>query len=132
MIRNAFARPYSDLVKAQETLRSNPDLINLLLVHPNALIKEPATGCVISTEFAYMAVSYEDLAEGFVRLATMTQYSNTTAIGVSSARAKNPMLYAPFVFGTVIRGLLFQFVPGYWQLEYAITRRLDGIRGKKA
>lgn len=131
MISNAFARPYSDLVKAQETLKSNPDLVDLLLVQPNALVKEPATGCVISTEFAYMAVSYEDLAEGFVRLATMPQYSDIAAIGVSSARAKNVLLYAPFVFGKIIRGLLFQFVPGYWQLEYAITRRLDGLKGKK-
>lgn len=131
MISNAFARPYSDLVKAQETLKKNPDLVDLLLVQPNALVKEPATGCVISTEFAYTAVSYEDLAEGFVRLATMPQYSNIAAVGVSSARAKNPVLYVPFVFGKVIRGLLFQFVPGYWQLEYAITRRLDNLKGKK-
>lgn len=64
MIRNAFARPYSDLVQAQEMLLRVPELADVLLVQPNALVKEPATGCVISTEFAYTAVSYEDLAEG--------------------------------------------------------------------
>ncbi|KUL89163.1 hypothetical protein ZTR_03700 [Talaromyces verruculosus] len=131
MIRNAFARPYADLVRAQEMLGIDPKLVNLLLVQPNALVKEPATGCVISTEFAYMAVSYEDLAEGFVRLATLPEYSNATAIGVSSARAENPVLYAPFVLGKVFRGLLFQFVPGYWQVEYAIARTFSGLLAKK-
>jgi oxidoreductase AflX len=131
MIRNAFARPYSDLVKAQEMFLDAPELVNLLLVQPNALVKEPATGCVISTEFAYTAVSYEDLAQGFVHLATLPEYLKTTAIGVSSARAANPILYVPFVLGKVMRGLLFQFVPGYWRAEYAITRTLSGLLGKE-
>ncbi|KAL2825352.1 hypothetical protein BDW59DRAFT_172430 [Aspergillus cavernicola] len=117
MIRNAFARPYSDLVQAQEMLLDVPEL-------------EPATGCVISADFAYTAVSYEDLAEGFVELATLPEYEKITAIGVSSARAENALLYVPFVLGKVIRGLLFQFVPGYWRAEYAISRRLAGIGGK--
>lgn len=130
MIRNAFARPYSDLAQAQEMLLRVPELVDLLLVQPNALVKEPATGCVISTEFAYTAVSYEDLAEAFVQLATAPEYAKTTAVGVSSARAANPLLYVPFVFGKVIRGLLFQFVPGYWQAEYAISAWVAG-RGQK-
>jgi hypothetical protein len=130
MIRNAFARPYSDLVQAQEMLLGVPELVSVLLVQPNALVMEPATGCVISTEFAYTAVSYEDLADGFVQLATRPDYATTTAIGVSSARAANPLLYVPFVFGKVIRGLLFQFVPGYWQAEYAISGWFAG-RGDK-
>ncbi|KAL3488546.1 hypothetical protein BJX62DRAFT_239900 [Aspergillus germanicus] len=130
MIRNAFARPYSDLVQAQEMLLGVPELVSVLLVQPNALVMEPATGCVISTEFAYTAVSYEDLADGFVQLATRPEYATTTAIGVSSARAANPLLYVPFVFGKVIRGLLFQFVPGYWQAEYAISGWFAG-RGDK-
>ncbi|GLA09632.1 hypothetical protein AnigIFM60653_011963 [Aspergillus niger] len=130
MIRNAFARPYSDLVQAQEMLLAFPELVDVLLVQPNALVKEPATGCVISTEFAYTAVSYEDLAEGFVQLATRPEYAKTTTVGVSSARAANPLLYVPFVFGKVIRGLLFQFVPGYWQAEYAISGWIAGPRQK--
>ncbi|KAJ0413090.1 hypothetical protein BJY00DRAFT_322519 [Aspergillus carlsbadensis] len=121
MIRNAFARPYRDLVQAQEMLLGVPELVNVLLVQPNALVMEPATGCMISTEFAYTAVSYEDLADGFVQLATRPEYATTAAVGVSSARAASPLLYVPFVFGKVIRGLLFQFVPGYWQAEYAIS-----------
>ncbi|KAL3428811.1 hypothetical protein BDV09DRAFT_201225, partial [Aspergillus tetrazonus] len=52
MIRNAFARPYSDLVQGQEMLLGVPELVNVLLVQPNALVMEPATGCVISTGFA--------------------------------------------------------------------------------
>lgn len=130
MICNAFARPYSDLVQAQEMLLRVPELVDLLLVQPNALVKEPATGCVISTVFAYTAVSYEDLAEGFVQLAVSPEYAKMTAVGVSSARAANPLLYVPFVFGKVIRGLLFQFVPGYWQAEYAISGWVAG-RGQK-
>lgn len=131
MIRNAFARPYADLVRAQEMLGSDPNLVTLLLVQPNALVKEPATGCVLSTEFAWMAVSYEDLAEGFVRLVTLPEYSNTVAIGVSSARAQNVLLYVPFVIGKVFRGLLFQFMPGYWQAEYALARCLSHVWGKE-
>ncbi|GLA09611.1 hypothetical protein AnigIFM60653_011942 [Aspergillus niger] len=130
MIRNAFARPYSDLVQAQEMLLGVPGLVKLLLVQPSALIKEPATGCVISADFAYMAIPYEDLAEGFVQLATMPEYEKITTVGVSSAKAKNALLYVPLVLGKVIRGLPFQFVPGYWQAEYAISRRLTGIGGK--
>lgn len=110
---------------------SDPNLVTLLLVQPNALVKEPATGCVLSTEFAWMAVSYEDLAEGFVRLATLPEYSNTVAIGVSSARAQNVLLYVPFVIGKVFRGLLFQFMPGYWQAEYALARCLSHVWGKE-
>jgi hypothetical protein len=130
MICNAFARPYSDLLQAQQMLLDVPELVNLLLVQPNALVKEPASGCVISEIFAYTAVSYEDLAEGFVKLATLPEYATTTAVGVSSARAENPLLYIPFVFGKIIRGLLFQFVPGYWQTEYAISSYLAAIRAK--
>jgi hypothetical protein len=126
MICNAFARPYSDLVEAQAMLLGVPELVNVLLVQPNALVKEPATGCVISTEFAYTAVSYEDLAEGFVQLATSPEYAKITSVGVSSARAANPLLYVPFIFGKVIRGLLFQFVPGYWKAEYAISEWIAG------
>ncbi|KAL3479611.1 hypothetical protein BJX99DRAFT_255336 [Aspergillus californicus] len=130
MIRNAFASPYSDLVLAEEMLQAVPELVDLLLVQPNALVKEPRSGCVISTEFAYTAVSYEDLADGFVQLATLPEYTETTAIGVSSARAENALLYIPFVFGKIIRGLLFQFVPGYWRAEYAVSRQLARIWGK--
>ncbi|KAJ5612509.1 hypothetical protein N7510_005703 [Penicillium lagena] len=130
MIRNAFSRPYSDLVKAQQMLLDVPDLVDLLLVQPNALVKEPATGCVISSEFAYIAVSYEDLADGFVQLARLPEYANTAAIGVSSARAENQLLYMPFVIGKVIRGLLFQFVPGYWQAEYALSSHFASLGGK--
>ncbi|KAL3428568.1 hypothetical protein BDV09DRAFT_201473 [Aspergillus tetrazonus] len=130
MIRNAFARPYSDLVQGQEMLLGVPELVNVLLVQPNALVMEPATGCVISTGFAYTAVSYEDLADGFVQLATRPEYATTAAVGVSSARAANPLLYVPFVFGKVIRGLLFQFVPGYWQAEYAISGWFAGCEDK--
>lgn len=130
MIRNAFARPYSDLVQAQQMLLEVPNLVSLLMVQPNALVKEPASGCVISTEFAYTAVSYADLAEGFVQLATSPEYAKITAIGVSSARAENALLYVPFVLGKVIRGLLFQFVPGYWQAEYAISRWFASMGGK--
>ncbi|KAH8688712.1 hypothetical protein BGW36DRAFT_412685 [Talaromyces proteolyticus] len=126
MIRNAFSRPYSDLVKAQEMFLAATSLVSVLLVQPNALVEEAATGCVISTEFAYIAVSYADLADGFVQLATNPTYKEISAIGVSSQGAKKPFLYIPFALGKVIRGLLFQFVPGYWRAEYAISRHMKG------
>ncbi|KAL4903424.1 hypothetical protein BDW74DRAFT_179841 [Aspergillus multicolor] len=128
MIRNAFARPYSDLVLAQEMLAGASEFVDVLLVQPNALVKEPASGCVISSDFAYIAVSYEDLAEGFVRLASEPQYADVAATGVSSKRAESEMLYIPFVFGKVIRGLAFQFVPGFWQAEYASAAWSSGLR----
>ncbi|KAL4888643.1 hypothetical protein BDV59DRAFT_210986 [Aspergillus ambiguus] len=131
MIRNAFARPYSDLVRAQNILLSAPSLVSVVLVQPNALVLESATGCVISTDFAHMAVSYEDLADGFVQVATIPKYRDIGAVGISSKRAANPILYAPFVMGKIFRGLLFQFVPGYWQAEYAISRFLTGLGMKQ-
>ncbi|GFF56821.1 averufin oxidase A homolog [Aspergillus lentulus] len=124
MIRNAFAKPYNDLIKAEEMLLAVPELLSVTLIQPNALVEERSTGCVVSADFAYMACSYEDLAEGFVRVCTSASLENQPRIGVSSARAKNPMLYAPFVLGKVFRGLAFQFIPGYWQAEYRITARL--------
>lgn len=124
MIRTAFDKPYNDLIKAQEMLLAVPELLFVTLIQPNALVQEKSTGCVVSTEFAYMACSYEDLAEGFVRICTSASLQNVSAVGVSSARAENVILYAPFVLGKVFRGLAFQFIPGYWQAEYWITARL--------
>ncbi|KAJ5833270.1 hypothetical protein N7474_001581 [Penicillium riverlandense] len=124
MIRNAFAHPYHDLVEAQKMLLDASPLLRVLLVQPNALVREPASGCVISTEFAAVAVSYEDLAEGFVQISTNSEFDGIPAVGVSSARAENYLLYIPFVLGKVLRGLLFKFVPGYWQAEYAVSRYL--------
>jgi hypothetical protein len=73
-----------------------------------------------------MAISYEDLADGFVKLATDPIYDKLEAVGLSSQNAKNELLYIPFVLGKVIRGLMFQFVPGYWQADHTIHRWLDG------
>jgi len=64
MIRHAFARPYDDLIKAQKMPRAAPSLVSVLLIKPNALVEEAASGSVISTGFAHIAVSYEDLAGG--------------------------------------------------------------------
>ncbi|GIJ90434.1 hypothetical protein Asppvi_009388 [Aspergillus pseudoviridinutans] len=125
MIRTAFDKPYNDLIKAQEMLLAVPELLSVTLIQPNALVEEKPTGCVLSTEFAYIACSYEDLAEGFVRVCTSAPLENLPRIGVSSARAENPLLYAPFTLGKIFRGLAFQFIPGYWQTEYWITARLQ-------
>lgn len=128
MIRTAFDKPYNDLIKAQEMLLSMQELLFVTLIQPNALVEEKSTGCVVSTEFAHMACSYEDLAEGFVHACTSASLQNLPCIGVSSARAENVMLYAPFVLSKVFRGLAFQFIPGYWQAEYWITARLQNWR----
>lgn len=130
MIKNAFARPYHDLVQAQKIFQNEPSLISLSLIQPSALMLEPASGCIVSTEFVHLAVSYEDLAEGFVQVATLSEYENVAAVGVSSQRAANPLLYIPFIIGRVVRGLIMQFVPGYWQTEYAISRYISE-RGAK-
>ncbi|QKX62866.1 uncharacterized protein TRUGW13939_10031 [Talaromyces rugulosus] len=124
MIRNAFDKPYNDLITAQEMLLAIPELLSVTLIQPNALVEEKSTGCVVSTEFAHMACSYEDLAEGFLQVYTSASLQNLPRIGVSSGRAENGMLYAPFVIGKVFRGLAFQFIPGYWQVEYWIAARL--------
>ena len=128
MIRTAFDKPYNDLIKAEEMLLSVPELLSVTLIQPNALVEEKSTGCVVSTEFAHMACSYEDLAEGFVHVCVSASLENLPRIGVSSARAENVMLYAPFVLGKVFRGLAFQFIPGYWQAEYWITACLQNWR----
>ncbi|BCR84120.1 uncharacterized protein ACHE_11523S [Aspergillus chevalieri] len=86
----------------------------------SVLFKEAASGSVISTAFAHIAVSYEDLAEGFVQLAPGLKFAdNAVGIGLSSQRAERPM----FVLGKVLRGLLFQSVPWYWKAEYAVLGR---------
>lgn len=130
MIRNAFAQSYEDLVKAQELLKASPSLLSMLLVQPNALVDEAASGCEISTDFAYMAVSYEDLADGFVKLASDPMYTDIDAVGVSSRSAENGLRYFPFVFSKVLRGLMFQFIPGYCRAEYAIYQWLRTLKEK--
>ncbi|CAI7587892.1 unnamed protein product [Penicillium manginii] len=131
MIRNAFDKPYNDLIKAQNMLLAVPDLLFVTLIQPNALVEEDSTGCVVSTEFAHMACSYEDLAEGFLHVFTSASLQSLPRVGISSARAENVILYAPFVLGKVFRGLAFQLIPGYWQIEYWITARLQSCRGSK-
>lgn len=113
--------PYNDLIKAQRMLRAAPSLVSVLLTQPNVLLEETASGSVISTDFAHIAVSYEDLAEGFVQLVTGRFADDTVGVGVSSQKAKRPVLYVPFVLGKVFRGLFFRFVPGYWRAEYAVS-----------
>ena len=49
---------------------------------------------------------------------------DAVGVGVSSQRAERKMLYVPLVLEKVLRGLLFQFVPGYWKAEYAVSRFL--------
>jgi hypothetical protein len=127
MIRTAFDKPYNDLIKAQEMLLAVPELLSVTLIQPNALVEEKSTGCVVSAEFAHMACSYEDLAEGFLQVCTSASLQDLPCIGVSSARAESVMLYAPFVLGKVFRGLAFQFIPGYWQAEYWIMARLHTL-----
>lgn len=130
MIRNAFDKPYNDLIRAQEILLASPHLVQVTLIQPNALVHESATGCVISTNFAYTACSYEDLAEGFIQVLEKSSYRDLSRIGVSSRRAENAMLYVPFVIGKVLRGLAFQFIPGYWQAEYFISAHVPDWRNK--
>lgn len=67
---------------------------------------------MISSDPTHIAVSYEDLAEGFVQLATGRFADDVTGIGVPSQRAERPMLYVPFVLGKILKRLLFQFMPG--------------------
>ncbi|OJJ86405.1 uncharacterized protein ASPGLDRAFT_56018 [Aspergillus glaucus CBS 516.65] len=58
---------------------------------------------------------------GFVQLVIGRFADDTVGVGVSSQKAKRPVLYVPFVLGKVFRGLLFRFVPGYWKAEYAVS-----------
>ena len=130
MVRYAFYKPYNDLIKAQDMLLAEPSLVSVTLIQPNALVEEQSTGCVISTETIFIACSYEDLAEGFIMVCTLPSYREEHNIAVSSARAENTMLYAPFIFGKVLRGLAFQFIPFYWRAEYFITGLLQSKQAK--
>jgi hypothetical protein len=49
-------------------------------------------------------------------------YAKVDAVGLSSRSAENELRYLPFVFGKVIRKLMFLFVLGYWQTENTIYK----------
>jgi hypothetical protein len=94
----------------------------MLVVQPNTLVKEAPSGCEINTEVAYIAAYYEHLAELYSKMTSANIYAKVDAVGLSSRSAENELRYLPFVFGKVIRKLMFLFVLGYWQTENTIYK----------
>ncbi|KAK1997689.1 hypothetical protein LX36DRAFT_657265 [Colletotrichum falcatum] len=117
LIKNAFYYPYADLLRAQETLQSEPELVKLLLVQPPAIIEEEASGYIISAASVGLAVSYADLGTAFAELATEEAYEEIGAVGVTSNLAeKGFSRYGFEIMYRVVRGLMASFIPGFWRL----------------
>ncbi|KAK1976345.1 hypothetical protein LZ30DRAFT_603677 [Colletotrichum cereale] len=117
LIKNAFYYPYADLLKAHETLQSDPELVKLLLIQPPAIIEEEASGYTISAESVGLTVSYADLGAAFAELATNEAYEEIGAVGVTSNMASEGFSrYGSEILYRVVRGLMASFIPGFWRL----------------
>lgn len=105
LIRTAFCYPYADLVRAQSLYSQRPELLDLVLMQPPALVEEEPSGHVISTEEVTLVVSYADLAAGFVEVMASEEHRGLRAVGVSS-RAKNQVKHVPELLRRILTGLL--------------------------
>jgi hypothetical protein len=124
-IRNAFCYSYEDLLRAQAIYAAQPQLLQLCLVQPPALIEEEPTGHILSTEKVSLAVSYADLAAGIVEIVTSEAYRDTSAIGVSSA-SEDQLHHLPEMGRRIVRGILARYAPWYFALEWKLWGLLFG------
>ncbi|KAF7585245.1 hypothetical protein BBP40_011596, partial [Aspergillus hancockii] len=115
-VRNAFCYTYDDLLRAQAIYAAHPQLLQLCLVQPPALIEEESAGHILSTEKVSLAVSYADLAAGIVEIVTSDEYGDVSAIGVSSA-SEDQLRHLPEMVRRVVRGLLARYAPWYFAIE---------------
>jgi hypothetical protein len=123
LLKTAFYHPYLDLRLATSHFAAAPELLSLLLVQPSALVYDEPTGMEISTESVSIAVSYADLGEAFVELATRQSYSQLGAVGVSSKGGNNIKKYWFELLSRVVRGFIEGYVPGYWPIKNRLSQR---------
>lgn len=123
LLRTAFHYPYLDLRIATAHFESVPNVLSLLLIQPSALVDDEPSGMEISTESVSMAVSYSDLGEGFVELATKDAYNQLDAVGVSSKGGNDVGKYWMELLSRVVRGLIQGYFPGYWAIKTWTSKR---------
>ncbi|KAL6244530.1 hypothetical protein RBB50_008772 [Rhinocladiella similis] len=116
-IKTAFCYAYADLVRGQDLFLEAFDLVNLLLVQPNGLVEDEASGHIIDTKYATLSVTYVDLGAGFVDLACSSEYNHLSAVGVSSRDGDNGLKYGPVLGYTILRGLCSTYIPGFWTMN---------------
>ncbi|OGM40087.1 hypothetical protein ABOM_011406 [Aspergillus bombycis] len=116
VVSNAFCYAYDDLRKAQAVYEAHPQLLRLCLVQPPALVEEGSSGHIIGTERGSLAVSYADLAAGFVEIAISDGYRNSSAVIVSSA-SKDRLRHVPELTRRIVRGTLARYIPWYLAVE---------------
>lgn len=121
MITTAFQMGYIDLQRAQRVLLEDHSLCSLLLVQPNVLVDEPGTGFFISTEYATIGCSYEDLGNGFVELATNDTYRTLATVAVSSDGA-SALRYAPIIVSRLLLGFFVNLLPWGVQIHRFLER----------
>ncbi|KAH7000655.1 hypothetical protein EDB80DRAFT_687236 [Ilyonectria destructans] len=117
LLKTAFYHPYLDLRLATSLLAASTDLLSLLLVQPSALVEDKPTGMEISTERVSVAVSYSDLGDAMVELATQEAYSQLDAVGVSSKGDNFLRKYGLELLSRIARGLVAGYMPGYWRMK---------------
>ena len=125
LIKNAFIYPYADLVRGQNRLLDNPDLVNVLLVQPGGLVEDKPSGHEISVESVRLATTYADLASAFVDLACTRDYDAVHAVGVSSKGGDNGLRYGPTLGGKIIKGICATYIPGFWTAYWFVNRLLS-------
>lgn len=122
IIRQAFYWPYKDLLAGQRILCSRPDLVNVTLMQPGALIEENATGYDLSIDTVGVGISYPDLAAAMVEVALEMRYANVAAILATSKGGYDFGRYAGIILPKVVKGLAASYIPGFWTVHEVVAR----------
>lgn len=117
LIRHAFYHPYCDLLQGHSLFLGSPSLVKLTLVQPPAIMEDEPSGYELSTDSIRLACTYQDLAAGFVAVATSKDYEGVDAIGVSSKAGDKFVKYLPTIFYKISKGLMAMYIPGFWYLH---------------
>ena len=122
VIRQAFYYPYQDLLAGQKILCSQPQLVNVTLIQPGALIEEAASGFDISIDKVGVGISYTDLSAAMVEIAMEGRFADIPAVVVTSKAGYDFGRYAGVILPKVVKGLAASFLPGFWMVNDLMAR----------
>ncbi|KAG8630444.1 hypothetical protein KVT40_002063 [Elsinoe batatas] len=94
------------------------DLLRLQLIQPTAIVDDRPSGPLLSSDYAKMVVTYEDLAEAFVTCATAAEWQQIDKVVVSSKDGDaSGRGYGRELAKRVVIGLSGSYIPGFWKVH---------------
>ncbi|KAF2219832.1 hypothetical protein BDZ85DRAFT_267694 [Elsinoe ampelina] len=118
LIEQSFWYCYEDLLCAHKILGDANELLRLQLIQPTAIVDDRPSGPLLSSDYAKMVVTYEDLAEAFVTCATESQWQQIDKVVVSSKDGDaSGRGYGLELAKRVVIGLSGSYIPGFWKVH---------------